>query len=99
MRARKVEGRHDPRPVTIVAAHLQDLTRVYESARLARMDPLDALLAAIEKTLRRGERREVLAFLSGRCDDTYGTGAGDALMADLLQSFEHAYRQTLATSG
>jgi hypothetical protein len=99
MRARKVEGSQDPRPVLIIATHLPDLTRTYERARLARMDPLDALLAAIEKTLRRGERREVLAFLSGRCDDRFGAGAGDALMADLMQSFEHAYRQTLATSG
>jgi hypothetical protein len=99
MRARKVDGSHDPRPVMIVAAHLQDLTREYERARQARMDPLDALLVAIEKTLRRGERRQVLAFLSGRCDDTFGAGAGDALMADLLQSFEHAYRETLAVGG
>jgi hypothetical protein len=99
MRARKVEGHHDPRPMTLVAAHLEGLTRAYQKARLARMDPLDALLAAIDKTLRRGERREVLAFLSGRTDDTFGAGAGDALMADLLQSFEHSYRQTLAASG
>jgi hypothetical protein len=99
MRTRKVGGRNDPRPVTVIAAHLEDLTRVYQKARLARMEPLDALLAAIERTLRRRERQEVLAYLSGRSDDTFGAGAGDALMADLLQSFEHTYRQTLAASG
>jgi hypothetical protein len=99
MRSRQVKGRYEPRPVTILAAHLPELTGAYERGRLARMDPLDALLAAVEKTLRRGERREVLAFLSGRCDETFGVGAGDALMSDLMQSFEHAYRQTLAASG
>ena len=96
MRARKVDGPLDPRPVTVIAAHLEDLTGVYQRARLARMEPLDALLVAIDRTLRRRERQEVLAYLSGRSDDAFGAGAGDALMADLLQSFEHSYRQMLA---
>jgi hypothetical protein len=99
MRAHKVHGHRDPRPVTVVAAHLDDLTRIYEKARLAGMEPLDALLAAIAKILGRRDRREVLAYLSGRDDDAFGAGAGDALMADLLQSFEHTYRQTLAARG
>lgn len=98
MRARKVDSPRDPRPVSLVAAHLGDLTRVYQKARLAHMEPLDALLAAVEKTFRRRDRAEVLAYLSGRSDATFGAGAGDALMADLLQSFEHSYRQALAAN-
>ena len=95
MLGRKTDAQVDPRPVALVATHLEGLLTAYSSARANGTAQLDALLAAVNKVFRGSARREVLAYLSGRSDDVLGEGAGERITADLLQLFEHDYRETL----
>jgi len=95
MLGRKAEVEVDPRPVALIAAHLGELLTAYSRARANGARQLDALLAAVDQVFRRGARREVLAYLSGRSDDVLGEGAGERTTADLLQLFEHDYREGL----
>jgi len=95
MLGRKADAQVDPRPVALVASHLEGLLTAYSTARTKGTPQLDALLAAVNKVFRGSARREVLAYLSGRSDDALGEGAGQRITADLVQLFEHDYRESL----
>jgi len=81
-----------PRTAALVASRLEDLAGVYLIARGPDRGPLDALMVAVKEVFHGGERREVVAYLQGRRDSTFGAGAGDRLAIDLITSFEDAYR-------
>jgi hypothetical protein len=84
-----------PRTAALVASRLEDLAGVYLIARGPDRGPLDALMVAVKEVFHGGERREVVAFLQGRRDSSFGAGAGDRLAIDLVTSFEDAYRGTV----
>jgi hypothetical protein len=85
------ERLHVPRPVGLVADHMNEIMEAYEQHR-ASMEPVESLAAAVNRVFTPAECADIISFLNGEQDQVFGAGSGENLLSMLLNPCEQFHQ-------